>query len=194
MNDTSRQTQHGRLSEHPTSKMILSSSNQASADREGAACKADAIEEPDRTIIGRIGALLVGARLGRGVVLQEVPGALKANGPLELHDEAGAVRFTVSLSIDGVLFEGTSRFRGMAGQFSGTIRRAEAVGVSRYALEYSDPDCCGTYMSFTIDDRTGEILSIEPPEVDWRDLIVLPALADTEARQEADDAHRLEQI
>ena len=194
MSDTSRQTPRGGLPKRSTSRVLLPSSSRASADREDPSRKGDAMEEPDRAIIGRISALLAGARLGSRMALQEGTGARGEDVPLELHDEAGTIHFTLSHSMLAVLFEGTSWFRAMAGQFSGTLTPTGAVGVSRYALEYSDPECCASYMSFTTDDRTGAILSIEPPEIDQRDLFVLPAPADTATRQLAEDTHRLKKI
>ncbi len=137
------------------------------------------MREQDCSVIELIGALLATAG--------------PAHGQFRLQDGTGAIQFSLSAGSDGVLIEGSSRFRGLAGQFSGEIEPTATPGVSRYVLEYSDPECCGSIMSFTADDGTGRILSVEPSERDRRDRIVLPMPADTEARQEADDAHYLEQ-
>ncbi|WP_205880258.1 hypothetical protein [Lichenicoccus roseus] len=137
------------------------------------------MEEQPATIIGMIGALLAG------------PGAQP--GHCERRDGNGAIRFTLSQGPDGSLVEGSSRYRGLDGQFSGQIRASATTGVSRYCLEYSDAECCGTTLSFTVDDGSGRILSIEPPETDRRDRIVLPVAADAEAAQLAEDLDYREQ-
>lgn len=134
---------------------------------------------PDGPVIGLIGALLVGA--GRG------------GGHLDLQDDAGAIQVALTPEVECVRFDGASRYRGLTGQFSGAIRPTAVMGVSQYALEYSDPECCGSTMSFTVDDSTGEILSVAPPESDAQDKISLPKLVDTERCQAADDARYLEQ-
>ncbi|WP_428375490.1 hypothetical protein [Lichenicoccus sp.] len=139
----------------------------------------DASGALDGSIIGRIGALLAGA--GRSL------------GRFDLQDGAGAIHVTLTQGVDVVRFEGASQYRGLAGQFSGAIRPTAALGVSQYVLEYSDPECCGCSLSFTVKDSTGGVLSVVPPEIDRRDKVALLLPADTEARQKADDAKYLEQ-